>query len=362
MTSFEIYDTKVAVIADLHLGVHSDSETWHTIIMNYGNWLKTELTSKNIKDVLILGDIFNCREEIGVKTLSIAKDFFKLFKEFNIILLVGNHDCFMKNSSEINSTSIFEGWNNITVIDKPVYYIPPAKHQYGRSLAFYPWGSDLNALSDKCGIIFGHFEINTFKQGISKLCENGIDSSILLDKAPLIMSGHFHIRDERTYPNGNIIYVGSPYSQTWNDLNEKKGYYILDWKTSTYEFFENTISPRYYTFRLSDFFDPIKLCIIKEKIPNNFIKIQVDVPLEYEKFEKMLAALNTLKPMEISSDFSNGEDIAVNKDYEIVHLDTKTLIEDFINNLDIKDIKPKIIKEMEEIYNQAITRVVIEET
>jgi DNA repair exonuclease SbcCD nuclease subunit len=352
----KIYDSHIAVIADLHLGIHTNSESWHDIIMDYGKWLQKELTAKNIKDIIILGDIFNDREEIGVKTLSTAKDFFKLFREFNVILLVGNHDCFMKNSSEINSTCIFEGWNNITVIDKM-----ESVNIHNRNLLFCPWGSNLTEAISIYDIVFGHFEINTFKKGVAKICDDGIDSSVLLEKAKLIMSGHFHLRDERTYPDGKIVYVGSPYCQTWNDLNERKGYYILDLEKSTYEFFENTISPKYYFFKLSEFFDPRKLGTIKGFIPHNFIKIQVDMPLEYEKFEKILATLSSLNPMEISSDFTTGEEVVANKDYEIVHLDTKTLIEDFVKSLELPTIKQKVISEMEEIYNKALSRVIIEE-
>lgn len=352
-------DGKIAIIADIHLGVHSNSETWHKIIIDYGHWLKNELQKQNIRDILILGDIFNDREEIGVKTLSVTEQFFKIFNNeidpYNIILLNGNHDSYLRDSSDINSISIFKGWNNITVIDK-IESLKIGSNNY----TFLPWGSKIEDIPNNTTALFGHLEINTFKKNAVKLCEDGIDSSILLDKAKMIISGHFHLRDEREYKNGKIIYVGCPYQQTWNDCNSIKGYYIFNLNNLTYEFVQNTISPVYVKIPITDLFDKDKLQSIKKLIPNNFIKILVNQTIDYTKLEKILNALTVLKPLEISSDFSETTELTANDNYEIVHLDTKSLITEFIESLDIKELKDKVLKEIEEIYNKSITKVNIE--
>jgi DNA repair exonuclease SbcCD nuclease subunit len=355
-----IYNSQIAIISDLHFGIHSNSDAWHKIILDYGKWLKKELDKKNIKDILILGDIFNDREEIGVKTLYITQQFFNIFNTpnevYNIILLTGNHDSYFKDTSDINSVSIFKGWNNITVIDENQQSILFKN----RKLSFCPWGAKLEDIPDNTDILFGHFEINTFKKNISKLCDDGIDSDTLLKKATWIISGHFHLRDERQYANNQkIIYVGCPYAQSWNDCGATKGYYIFDLEKMSYTFTENTISPTYYKIPLSNLFIPDKLADIKKIIPNNFIKILVDKEFDYTKLEKVMNTLSLLKPLELSSDFVQ-EELKVSENYESVHLDTEKLIEEFVNNLDITAIKDKVLKEIEEIYNKAITKVNIE--
>jgi len=354
-----LYDKKVAIISDIHLGLHANSEAWHDIILTYGKWLKSELEKQNIKDILILGDIFNNREEIGVRTLHVTEQFFKIFSSsavpFNIILLNGNHDSYFKDNSDINSISIFKGWSNITVVDKPETITA-----YNKKITFIPWGLHNDIPSDN-DVLFGHFEINTFKKNVAKICEDGLDSSVLLEKAKLIISGHFHLRDERDYKNGKIIYVGCPFQQNWNDVNSTKGYYLLDLEQLSYEFVENTVTPKYIAVPLTDFFDKDKIDSIKAIIPNNFIKIIVNQDISYDKFEKILNVLTLLKPMEISSNFDNNKETLVNTDYEIVHLDTKNLIEEFVKALDIKDLHDKVIKELSDIYNTALNRVKIEE-
>ena len=351
-----IYDlSKIAIISDLHCGVHSNSELWHKILIDYGNWLKNELTKKNVKDIFILGDIFHDREEIGVNTLSICEQFFNIFtnstEPFNIILLTGNHDSYLRDSSKINSISIFKGWPNITIIDKIETYKGQSK-----TLTFIPWGCEI-ADCPQSDILFGHFEVNTFKMSSNKICEHGIDSEVLLEKSPLVFSGHFHTKDERTYPNGKIIYSGCPFSQNWGDMGLTKGYYLLDVKHDTYEFFENIVSPTYHKYNFTEFLDVNKWKEIKNIIPKNFIKIQIDGEVDYTRLEKLLAVLNALKPVEVSTNFSETNKLRLDTNYEAISLDTKALFLEYIETLDIAEIKDKVIAEITAIYDKSITKV-----
>lgn len=354
-----IYNSKVAVISDIHFGIHGNSEVWHKIILDYGYWLKSELELKNIKDILVLGDIFNDREEIGVKTLSITEQFLEIFNDpvspFNIILLNGNHDSYLRDSSAINSISIFKGWRNINVIDKITQI-----NAYNRVFTFVPWGAKIEDIPNNSDILFGHLEINTFKKNNVKLCEDGIDSSVLFEKSKMVMSGHFHMKDERIYDNSKIVYVGAPYQQNWGDVNATRGYFILNLSDLSYEFTENTISPTYHKFNLSTLFETDQLAKIKKIIPNNFIKIIVDKELDYPVFEKIMNSLTLLKPLEISSDFNETEILTGTVSDESVTIDTKTLISEFVKSLDINNLNDKVIKELEEIYDKSITKVITE--
>ena len=40
----------------MHVGVHQNSIFWHETALKWAEWLKSELTSKKIKDIFILGD------------------------------------------------------------------------------------------------------------------------------------------------------------------------------------------------------------------------------------------------------------------------------------------------------------------
>ena len=354
-----IYNQKIALISDIHLGVHTNSEVWHKIMLDYAVWLRDELITKGIKDIFVLGDIFNDRSDIGVQTLHVAEAFFKTFTDglynFNIVLLTGNHDSFFHDKADVNSISILKGWKNITVIDKLEF-----AEWYNKKYAFVPWGVDINTLPENLSGIFGHFEINTFKINNNKICEHGIDSDLLLSKSPNIYSGHYHTPQARKYPNGKILYLGCPYALRWSDVDETKGYYILDIKNDDIDFFENTISPKYYKIKLSDLMDKDKRPDLKKKITGNFIKIIVDKKLDYEMFEKLQTSLNALKPMDLGSDFSERSTIETPETYEAVNMDIPVLIPEYVDLLDKPDLRDKIVAEMDDIYNTALTKVKIE--
>jgi len=88
---------KVCCIADLHIGVHQNSIFWHDTALKWAQWLKEELKKKDIKDIFILGDLYHYRDEIAVNTIHVVNQILTLWEEFNIVILVGNHDAFYKD-------------------------------------------------------------------------------------------------------------------------------------------------------------------------------------------------------------------------------------------------------------------------
>jgi len=94
---------KVCCVSDIHVGVHQNSAMWHDITINWARWLRDELLDKGIQDIIIPGDLFHYRDEIAVNTVHIVTDILRIWEKFNIVLLVGNHDAFYKDKSEINS-------------------------------------------------------------------------------------------------------------------------------------------------------------------------------------------------------------------------------------------------------------------
>ena len=114
--------------------------------------------NQEIKDIFILGDVFHHRSEISVNTLSVSQQFFKILEDFNIIILVGNHDAYYRDRSDVNSISIFDGWSNITTIDESY-----SDNFFGKTLSFWPWGCPIENIPES-DILFGHFEIESFRK------------------------------------------------------------------------------------------------------------------------------------------------------------------------------------------------------
>ena len=189
----------------------------------------------------------------------------------NILVLVGNHDAYYKDRADVNSLSILKGWSNITVVDKLTQITA-----FDRDLLFCPWGTKSNEITDN-DIIFGHFEIESFKMNHFKVCTHGIKTKDLLSNTDLVITGHFHHRAERSYKNGTILYLGNPYQMDFGDVNTTKGYYLLDLKNNKFEFTENTVSPKHIKVKLSDLAAAGTINEqFQEKIKNNIVKFIID--------------------------------------------------------------------------------------
>ena len=342
---------RVCCISDIHIGVHQNSNQWHEITIEWANWLAEELRSKDITDIIISGDFFHYRDEIAVNTIHFVTNVLNAWKDFNIVMLVGNHDAYYKDRSDVNSLSILDGWKNITIISEPEQAL-----LFGKKAMFCPWGTEDKEIK-KSDVIFGHFEIQNFKQTSFKVCSNGMQSGSLLNKSNLIISGHFHIRDERTYDNGTILYLGNPYQMDFGDVDSIKGYYILDFNTMKYEFTENTISPCHKRINLSDLVKIGSLTKeVRQEFKNNFIKFIIDKNISPDEVDIILRKFAALNPISVTVDYAVNFDkykLDESNIYDFSGIDVVTAIEEFINLIDIEN-KKEVIDYTTSLYKRCI--------
>jgi len=320
---------------------------WHNITLEWAGWLRDELLKKDIQDIIISGDLFHYRDEIAVNTIKAAYDVLSIWKDFNIVLLVGNHDSYYKDRIDVNSLSILKGWPNITVIDTPKL----VKYK-GTRIMMCPWGTTINEI-EECDIIFGHFEIETFKLNQYKICTDGIKSAELLKKSDLIITGHFHLREERKYKKGTVLYLGCPYQMDFGDVESIKGYYILDLKTKKYNFSENTISPLHKKITLSQLVSYKRITDeVRALFSNNIVKFIIDKDIAPDEIEILFNKLSTLGAVSITADYAINFDrfnLNENDEKDLSGVDVSTAIEEFIDLLDIED-KEDIKRYVSRIY------------
>ena len=345
-------NNKIAIISDPHFGVQINNPIWQKIPIDYAKWLKNMLLKEKIKDIVICGDIFNNREEISILTLHVANEFFKILKDFNIMLIVGNHDIFYKNRTDVNSINILNEWENIHVIND-VFCLD----QFDRKICFCSWLSDIDKI-DKSDILFGHFEIQNFKMNKYVINDDGKTYSDLLKKAKLIFSGHFHLNQERIYDEGTIIYVGNTYSQNWSDCGIQKGFYILDISTLNYKFINNDVSPIFKKYYLTELFENGINEKTKQEFNNNFIKVIIDKKdINQEKIDLLYNKLCLFKPLSLDLEYKNEFEIKSLSDkieYEQETFDFVKTLKTFVSNLEVEN-KDDIIKYITELYNKKIS-------
>jgi DNA repair exonuclease SbcCD nuclease subunit len=328
---------QIAIFSDLHLGIHMNSPVWHEISLDWAKWVTSELKKKDIKEIIFCGDFFHSRSEITVNTLHHASNLLEVFDDFKITMIVGNHDAFYRHNSTVNSISIFKGRKNIEVINEP-----KVVQKCGRELFFAPWGTPVDKIQS-CDIIFGHFEIESFKMNTFKICDHGLKAEALIRLAPLVISGHFHLREERSYKKGTILYVGCPFELDFGDTCSTKGYYILDLPSMKYDFFPNEISPKHSKIMLSEL---VKIPDFKNKaseyINNNIVKIVVDKNISNDDLDSLTFKLNSYGPLSIVIDHTNAFDkfgALSQEEVDLSGVDIPRAISEFVDMLEIQNKK-----------------------
>ena len=334
---------KIAIFSDIHFGIHQNDKEW---IFNTFFWLKhfkDECLKRKVKNVIFCGDFFNPRDTVNWDTVNYGKICIEfLRKYFKLFLIVGNHCCFYKNNTEINSLNIFKGLKNVCIIDNVTTI-----NIENRKITLVPWIFNLNDIP-KSDIIFGHFEIDTFKMS-GKICKSDLTAQKLLSKAPLIFSGHFHTNDERKYNNGEIIYVGNPFEMDFNDENNRKGFYILNLDDLKYEFIQNTISPKHHKIFLSKWIhidNDKKENIVK----NNIIKFIKDIEMDDKQFDAIISNIKFYKPFSFNIEYYCIKNIK-DDDIRLNILNIENAFKDFINSLDCTN-KNKLFDYIIEKYNK----------
>jgi DNA repair exonuclease SbcCD nuclease subunit len=332
-----IKKSKIAIFSDLHLGVHSNCTKWHQYALEWADWFVDECKAKGIKDIIFAGDWHHNRSEISVNTLQVSAEILDKMSDFNLIAICGNHDIYYKHRTDVNSLSIFKNRKNVTILE--TYQTLEA---FNKKISLCPWNTPTKVIEDS-DVIFGHFEVETFKMTGFKLCEEGVKVKDLLKKAPLTISGHFHTRHEKQFGAGTILYCGNPFQMDFGDAGNSKGYHILDLDTMEYEFFENTVSPRYEKVFLSELVEEGDITpIVQNKINNNIVKLKVDKNISQDDMDILLNVFNKFTPEQLSVDY----DINFNRilqdrgDIEDMSgVDVEQAIEDFIGTMDLDDAK-----------------------
>ena len=256
---------KIALISDLHLGVRKNSEIlWDSQKRFLYEQFFPYLHDHNIRVINVLGDIFDRRDVINVKTMNQCYDLFNANFEFNII--VGNHDAYYNTSNDVTSIKFLKKFSNVSVYSSTVELL-----FFDKKVLFVPWVIDKEKFIEDVNkseseICFGHFDINGFSMG-GKVSEIGFMPEVF-KKFKKVFSGHFHAQQIQMIGKTEFVYCGSPYQTDWGEVDQKKGFYVLDTDTLEYEFIENTVSAKHIKLAYGEKIDPSVL-------ENNFVKVFV---------------------------------------------------------------------------------------
>ena len=302
---------KVAIITDTHYGARKGSKYLHDYFeLFYKNVFFPSLEEHNIDTIVHMGDIFDSRKSIDYQSLEWAKRVvFEPLKKYKVYAITGNHDCYYKDTNEVNSPELLlKDYSNIKTYSK-------AKElKLGTlKILLLPWINSENyedtsnlIKKSKAKVVMGHLELNGFRATRGHMMETGMDVRVF-DKFDKVFSGHFHTRSD----DGKIFYLGNPYEMFWNDVNDPRGFHIFDTEDLThtpvnnpYKLFYNIYydDTPYQTFDVREYENKILKVIVRKK----------SKPKLFEKFIDKLYSVG-IEDLKIIENF----DIQENEDFEI---------------------------------------------
>jgi len=339
---------RVAIISDTHYGCRKGSKHLHDYFQKfYDDVFFPTIEAEKIDTIVHMGDAFDSRKSIDYQSLEWAKRVvFDRLKNYDVHMIIGNHDCYYKNTNNVNSPELLlQTYDNIktysevteVILDKlKVLFIPWINAEnYENTIECIKNTSSLCAM--------GHLELNGFRAHRGHIMEDGMDSK-LFDKFTKVFSGHYHTRSD----NGKIFYLGNPYEMFWNDVNDARGFTIFDTDTLThipvnnpYKLFYNVYyeDTNYKLFNATEYKNKIVKVIVRKK----------SKPKDFEKFiDKIYSSgVQDLKIVE-NFNIQESEDFEVSEDEN-----TLSILNRYIDESEF-DLNKNIIKNIfQDLYAQA---------
>ena len=335
---------KIALVTDQHFGARNDSKRVHDHFQKfYDDIFFPEIKRRNIDTVINLGDTFDRRKYISFTSLKRAREmFFQPLYDNGIRMhvIVGNHDSVYKNTLEVNSVDLLmEEFTNITT-----YTRPKVIEIDGTEIMLVPWICQDNeeetfVMADKTSaqILLGHLELSGYQMYKGGFIDHGI-SDHWLKKFDLVCSGHYHHKST----TGNV-----------------KGFHILDTLTRTLEFVPNPHTLFHKVWYDDTDLDMAGLLQQTEKFEDfngKSVKVIIKTKDNPTLFDMFIEKLEKVDPLNIQVvqdhlhlDMEDDEDIIDEAE------DTLTILNTYVDNLEIKNDRVDLQQLLRSLYDEALS-------
>ena len=250
---------------------------------------------------------------------------------------------------------LLEEFDNITT------YVQPDVVEFdGSKIMFVPWICDANeeqtfVMADKTDaqMLLGHLELSGYEMNKHVVIDHGISDS-WLKKFDLVCSGHYHHKSQ----NGNINYLGTGYEITWSDYEDQKGFHILDTDTRTIEFIHNPhvlFHKVWYDDTDLDMAGLLEQTKSFADYENKIVKVIIKTKDNPALFDVFIEKLEQVNPMQVQVvqdhlhlDLEDDDDIIDEAE------DTLTILNNYVDNLEIKNEKVDLQSLLRALYDEAL--------
>jgi DNA repair exonuclease SbcCD nuclease subunit len=340
---------KVAILTDTHYGARKGSKYLHDYFeLFYKNVFFSTLEEQGVEVVIHMGDAFDSRKSIDYQSLEWAKRVvFEPLRNYEVHMIIGNHDCYYKNTNNVNSPSLLlKDYPNIKT-----YSSPQTVKIAGLDIMMVPWICSENydetlkqIKKSKAKVAMGHLELQGFRVNRNLVMEDHGTNPDIFDKFKKVFSGHYHTRSD----NGKVFYLGNTYEMYWTDVNDTRGFHIFDTETLThtpvnnpYKLFYNV----YYEDTPHQLFDA-------SSYENKIVKVIVRKKSKPKDFEKFIDKLYTAGVQELK--IIENFEVQESEDFEIAEDEnTLSILNRYIDESEFQFDKTIIKGIFQDLYRQA---------
>ena len=339
---------KVAIITDTHYGARKGSKLFQDYFeLFYKNVFFPTLEQYGITTVIHMGDAFDSRKSIDYQSFEWAKKVvFEPLSKYDVHLITGNHDCYYKNTNNVNSPNLLlQSYPNVKT------YSSPTEIKVGNlNVLLIPWicmeneEQSLKAIKNtKSKIAMGHLELQGFNVNRSVVMEHGLEANIFKNFTK-VFSGHYHTRSD----NGTVFYLGNPYEMFWNDVNDPRGFTIFDTETLEHTPIDNPYRLFYHIY----YDDTPYQMFDASEYENKIVKVIVRKKSDSKQFEKFIDKLYSANVSELK--IVENFQIQESENFEAFDSeDTMSILNRYIEEAEVNLDKTIVQKLLQEVYQEA---------
>ena len=340
---------KIGIFTDSHWTARKSSRHLHDYFeLFYKNIFFPTLEEQGVEIVVHMGDAFDNRKSIDFWGLDWTRRVvLEPLRKYEVHMIVGNHDIFLRNSTEINAPELLlKDYPNIKT-----YSSPTNTKVCGIDMTFIPWICSENydetlkvIQKSKAKIAMGHLELKGFRVNKHLVMEeHGLEAN-LFSNFTKVFSGHYHTRSD----NGTVFYLGNPYEMYWTDVNDTRGFHIFD--TETLE--HTPINNPYKLFYNIYYEDTPHQTFDAREYEKKIVKVIVRKKSNIKSFEKFIDKLYScgIQELKIIENFEIQESEEFNIDEDE---NTISILNRYIDESEFNYNKTIIKGILQDIYKQA---------
>lgn len=248
--------SNILLFSDIHIHPHKKSLNRLEDCLKVIPWVFKTSKENNVKNIIFGGDFFHDRQKIDIYTYQRSFDVLKQsIKDTGIKIwfLLGNHDLWFFENSDISSVYPFGEIEGVNIVSKPTRI-----EIEGLNWDFLPFTKDpinslniLNGFPGEKQCLIGHIALNQAKMHKGSYSSDilvehegemiNVDSDIFMDYEQVFL-GHFHSEQKI---NAKVEYIGSPLQLSFGEAFEDKHLIVLDTKTRKKTYVKNDFSPKH---------------------------------------------------------------------------------------------------------------------